>query len=196
MEQISLILGLFIINLTYKKINKEYKIKNKYHFLSFLISVFIVFLLKEVSFSSIIFIVLLESLLLLSFTDVKHFEISNKLYLFLIIPSILRFAFSTSYLESIASVLIVYITFWIFDKFIGIEKLGGADVKIILILSFYFLANDVLVFILLIFGFSTLFFIIEGVIKKTFMDLSIPMIVPITISFYILNFSTYCNNVF
>lgn len=193
-EKLIFIFILFLINLITLIFIKDFRCPKKYHIISFLISASLVFFLKELNINSILFLNIFELLIIVSFMDIIYYEISSRVYILIAIPCILQFIFSSSKIESLLSVFAIYITFWAFDKFVGIEKLGGADVKIMLILSFYFLASDVLLFVFYVFLFSACIFILERLIKKTYCDLQVPMIAAICIAFFIKNFSTYCFN--
>lgn len=185
---------LFFINLVTLLIIKDFKCPLKYHLFSFLISGSLVFFIIDYNIHSLLFLSVLELLLITSFMDIVHYEVSSRIYYLLFLFSFLQFIFSTSRVESILSVFAVFVTFWIFDKFVGIEKLGGADVKIMLILSFYFIASDVLLFVFFVFLFSAFIFIIERIVRKTYCDLQVPMIVPMCLAFFIKNISLYCVN--
>ena len=194
LEKLIFISVLLLINLVSIFLIKDFKCPIKYHIVSFLLSGSLVFFVKSFDINSIIFLSLLELLLIVSFMDIIHYEISSRVYILVAIPCLLQFIFSSSKIESILSVFAIYVTFWAFDKFVGIEKLGGADVKLMLILSFYFLASDVLLFVFYVFLFSAFIFILERIVKKTYCDLQVPMIAAMCIAFFIKNYSTYCFN--
>lgn len=185
---------LFLVNLFVFLINKDFKCPKKYHLFAFLIVEIMIFFLQEFSLHSLLFLILFEIMIILSFVDIVHFEINSKMYWVLFIPCLIQFISSISLVESFLSVFAVYVTFWIFDKFVGIEKLGGADVKIMLILSFYFLASEVLLFVLLVFAISAVIFILERIVKKTSCDLQVPMVAAMSIAIFIQKFGMYCFN--
>ena len=80
---------------------------------------------------------------------------------------------------------VIYLCFWVFDIFLGIEKLGGADVKIMLILSFYYPSTDIFSFVIWTFLVCTILFIFYMIRKKTIKNVKVPMIVGFAVSFFI-----------
>lgn len=189
---ISMIFNIIFINFLEKRLRSPIK----YQIISFLVSLIPVYFIETKTLESILFINVFFILLIYSFIDIKFFELSNKHYILLIIYSILSFVlsfFSDTYILHLLSVFAVYVTFFIFDKFVGIEKLGGADVKVMLILSLYFEATDVLFFTLITFVVSMLIFILERIVRKTFCDLQVPMIISIAVAFFISMYSYFCN---
>lgn len=186
MLAILFVMILILTSILFNIFVKKFKIKKIYYIISIILPSICLLYTRWYVIEFLLFLIIFEILTILSFVDIKYLEIDGKSYSFILIPSIVQFLFfSKSYLLGILSVLLVYFTFWIFDKMVGIEQLGGADVKIILILSLYFSASDIFSFIMYSFGISLLIFLILALKNKTFKDIKVPMIVAINISFFI-----------
>lgn len=179
-------LGFIVIDLIYlKKINK-FPIKKIMHLISIIIPSLCIIYTGYYNLEFFLFCAILEILLILGFTDITHFEIDKNSYWPLILFCTLKpLLFTTSLFDFALSPIIVYCCFWIFDKIWGIEKLGGADVKILLILSFYYPATDIFSFVIWAFLICTIMFFVYMIIKKSTKNIQVPMIVGFALSFFI-----------
>ena len=122
--------------------------------------------------------------------DCKYYEISGNSYWFLLLPSIaiMAISYKTMYLN-LFSFLLLFILFWIIDKLIGVEKIGGADVKILLILALTITFFDTFTLLAVSFLIDTLIYMIKLTIEKIKGNndkIKIPMIVAITIAWVII----------
>ena len=87
------------------------------------------------------------------------------------------------------SFLLLFILFWIIHKLIGVEKIGGADVKILLILALTITFFDTFTLLAVSFLIDTLIYMIKLTIEKIKGNndkIKIPMIVAITIAWVII----------
>jgi hypothetical protein len=133
----------------------------------------------------------LTILLTLSIIDLKYLEISGKSYIFLIIPSIASvFTLNLGY-TPIISLFIILLLFVLFDKLVGIEGFGGADIKTILILSLCFTLGDIFQFIYLSFAVTIIFYLILAIKQRKFKNIKIPMICTITLTYLYMNLWIY-----
>ncbi len=179
--------SLFILNF----FDKRFKISFKYQVFSIITSVLSLLYITSVYKLNIevtIFSTMFLLLMYFSFIDIKYYELANLHYLLIGLFSLAGFIFSIfsgTFMLHILSFIAVFGTFLAFDKFIGIEKLGGADVKVMMVMAVYFEITDVLYFVLMTFLISTVIFVLERIVRKTFCDLQVPMIVSICISFFI-----------
>jgi hypothetical protein len=133
---------------------------------------------------------ILLTLINLSFIDCKYFEISGHSYWFLLLPTIAIVILSyETMILNLASFLILFGVFWIIDKIVGIEKIGGADVKILLILALtvsFFETFSLLAFSFLLDTVIFMFkFTIDKIINKE-EKIRIPMIVSITLTWIVI----------
>ena len=182
-----LIFNLFFINFFERKL----RCPIKYQVFSVILGTVPLIINKDLTLNAFVFTLLFEVLLIYAFIDIKFFELSNWHYLIVIFYALFGFVLSFlshEYLLHLVSFFIMYATFFVFDKFVGIEKLGGADVKVMLSIALFFSAVDVLYFILMVFLISGIIFIIERIVRKSFCDLQVPMIVSIAIAFYLTEF--------
>lgn len=180
------LIGFILIDLIYYKKINTFPISKIMHLVSIIIPTACIIYTKFYNFEFFIFCCLLEILIILAFTDIKHFQIDKNSYWLIILFSALQaIFFTTSPLDFALSPLITYGCFWVFDKLWGIEKLGGADVKIMLILSFYYPATDIFSFVIWSFLICTVLFFVYMIIKKTIKNVQVPMIVGFAISFFI-----------
>lgn len=193
MKEIILNLSLFIfsfivIDFVYYKFVNKFPIKKYMHFLSIIIPSVIICYTRFFTFEFFLFCAILEILTILSFTDILHFEIDKKSYWLLLVLCFTKILFTTPeevIMDAALSPIIMYFVFWLFDKLFGIENLGGADVKIMLILSFYYPATDIFSFVIWTFGICLILFIIYSIKKRSLRKVQVPMIVGIALSFFI-----------
>lgn len=180
------LLSFILIDFIYlKKINK-FPIKKIWHISSIIIPTLCILYTGFYNFEFFLFCAILEILIILAFTDIKHFEIDkNSYWLLMLFCAIKPIFFTVNLLDFALSPLIVYGCFWIFDKIWGIEKLGGADVKILLILSFYYPAKDIFSFVIWAFLICTIIFLFLMIIKRKIKNIKVPMIVGFAVSFFI-----------
>lgn len=131
--------------------------------------------------------------------DCKYFEISGKSYYFLIIP-ILGYMFANplfSPISLIVSFIMILILMMLSDKLIGIEKIGGADVKLLLTMSLLFSYYEIVTIVFIIFLTNLLLLIFaRGIFyllrkKLGFKTVKIPMIVSIFLSVVIAQYFCY-----
>lgn len=131
--------------------------------------------------------------------DCKYFEISGKSYYFLIIP-ILGYMFTNpifSPISLIVSFIMILILMMLSDKLIGIEKIGGADVKLLLTMSLLFSYYEIVTIVFIIFLTNLLLLIFaRGIFyllrkKLGFKTVKIPMIVSIFLSVVIAQYFCY-----
>lgn len=131
--------------------------------------------------------------------DCKYFEISGKSYYFLIIP-ILGYMFVNplfSPISLIVSFIMILILMMLSDKLIGIEKIGGADVKLLLTMSLLFSYYEIVTIVFIIFLTNLLLLIFaRGIFyllrkKLGFKTVKIPMIVSIFLSVVIAQYFCY-----
>ena len=123
--------------------------------------------------------------------DLKYLEISGKSYIFLLLPAISSIFLFRNGLSAIISFIIILVIFIIFDKIFGIEGFGGADVKILLILSFCFKLEDVFTFVYLCLLLTIVVYFILAIKNRRFKKIKVPMIVPITIIFIYMSLWIY-----
>lgn len=128
----------------------------------------------------------------LSIADIKYYEISGKSYYFFIVPILILFAFNLQdVMQYLISLLIITSVFFLTDKIIGLG-IGGADIKLMMILSLTISLFDVLTFMLLSFVFVIVIFLIKYLFKVIqtkkikIKDLKIPMILAIYCSWMIM----------
>ena len=181
-------LNIILVDFVYYKFINKFPIKKWMHFVSIVIPLGCVLFTRFFTLEFFLFTLILEILLILAFTDVVFFEVDKRSYWLILLLSFVKvFALTTPDLifDVALSPIVVYGAFWVFDKIFGIEKLGGADVKLILILSFYFNAMDVFSFIIWIFIISTIIFIFFMIKQRGFRNIQVPMIVSIAISFFL-----------
>lgn len=125
----------------------------------------------------------------LSFTDYKYYEISGKSYWFIILPLLfLVLSNIPILLQFVISFFIVFLLFLIVDKVIGIEKIGGADIKLLLLLSITIPYHDAFLFLMFSFLFDCIIFVIKYIYYKLISKnerVQIPMIIAINIAWII-----------
>ena len=181
------------IDFIYFKFIKEFPIKIWMHLISIVVPSGMIFYLNTFSIETFCYCTIMEILIILGFTDVLHFEISKNSYwllLALCYASILLTTSGASLFDAALSPIVMYFVFWVFDHLFGIEKLGGADVKLMLILSFYFDATELFQFVILVFGFCAFLFFIYAFIKMKFRRVQVPMIVGIALGFIVQGYLT------
>ena len=184
------IIRLFVTMILYRKFVNKFPIKWWMSIISFLVPTVSIIYTNYFTLEFFVFCIIQEVLLILAFTDILYFEIDKKSYWLLLVLSFIMFINNALYpevhlLDVAICPLIMYLIFWIFDKIFGIEKLGGADVKLMLILSFYYPATDIFSFVIVTFGISTILFIIYAIKQKGIKNVQVPMIVGIALSFFI-----------
>lgn len=180
------LVSLVVIDFIYFKWINKFQIKWFMHIISILVPLVCVIIFKEYTPKFLIFCLTLEVLMILGFKDIMYYEVERDSYWILFLLAFIKILFFTTHIfEACLSPIVIYICFWVFDKIIGIEKLGGADVKIILIMSFYYCALDVFSFILYTFLVCTLLFIGYMIKQRTFKQVKVPMIVGIATSFFL-----------
>lgn len=150
---------------------------------------------KNIDFSILPYLLIILTLSNLSFVDCKHYEVSGRSYWFLLIPAcaILFMQGNQLYLNLLSFVL-MFCTFWIIDKLVGIEKIGGADIKILFILALTITMWDSLMLVILSFFVDVLIFVFAYPIHKIFKKegaVKIPMIVAISLSWILLCFMQF-----
>ena len=124
-------------------------------------------------------------LVLLAGEDIDWLEIDGFSYLPIAIPALIQFCtFPTGVFFTILTPIFMYVTLFIFDKIIGIENIGGADCKLLLLLSFVIPADGVVDFVIGIAATSILLFIIYA-IKNKRLKVQIPMIVSIMVAYFL-----------
>ena len=173
---------------------KDFKVKNICYILSPILTGVILglyyYFSRSFNVSLLPYSLILVVLINLSFIDCKYYEISGNSYWFLLLPSIaiMAISYKTMYLN-LFSFLLLFILFWIIDKLIGVEKIGGADVKILLILALTITFFDTFTLLAVSFLIDTLIYMIKLTIeniKGNNDKIKIPMIVAITIAWVII----------
>lgn len=154
---------------------------------------------ERISLAQICLVIITLILTNLSFTDFKYYEISGKSYWFLIIPVGIYMFVNNIYpfWKCIISGIVMFIILFIIDKLVGIERIGGADVKLLMITSFMFSIYEILIFFMLVFAIDIILFLILkaiNLIRTNNEQVKIPMIVAISISVVMLTY--LCNFVF
>ena len=147
------IISLFVTMILYRKFVNKFPIKWWMSIVSFLVPTISIIYTNYFTLEFFVFCIVQEVLLILAFTDILYFEIDKKSYWLLLVLSFIMFINNALHpevhlLDVAICPLIMYLIFWIFDKIFGIEKLGGADVKLMLILSFYYPATDIFSFVI------------------------------------------------
>ena len=175
---------------------KDFTVKKYWYFISVLLTFLVcvayyyfsgVFGLKVLPYALNLLI-----LINMSIVDCEYFEVDGKSYWFLFLPT-LAIPILNHYIfaEYLFSFLLMFAVFWIIDKIIGVEKIGGADVKILLILALSVSFYDCISLLGVSFIVDVLFFIIKAPIdklRKKTEKTKIPMIVSITITWILICF--------
>ena len=183
--------ALIIYQISFFFIVNDFKIKNYFYLISPIITFIIPFLLNKNSLINLPLYLIIQTLINLSMIDLKYLEISGKSYIFLLLPAISSIFLFRNGLSAIISFIIILVIFIIFDKIFGIEGFGGADVKIILILSFCFKLEDVFTFVYLCLLLTIVVYFILAIKNRRFKKIKVPMIVPITIIFIYMSLWIY-----
>lgn len=196
------VLLLFSIQgLWFKIIEEDFSLSlKKYLLIASIISILSVaymFIFSEFNIATICLSILAMFFTNLSIIDFKFFEISGKSYYFLIIPIIVYMFTNNMYpwWTCLISGILMLLFFMILDKIIGIEKIGGADVKLMLLGALMFTYYDLLLFVCFTFIFDIILFVILAIInaiKKGEKGIQIPMIVAISMS--ILALTIFCKH--
>lgn len=176
MEKYLLALGsgvlVFLIQLLWTKTIKDFTYSNK-----ICISIGLVFAIITSAFLIITedkalpiacISVIIMILTNLSIIDCKYYEISGDSYWFLI-PPVILYAISNGMYPAWACLISGLLTLGIMmltDKIIGIEKIGGADVKLMLITALMFSYYEILIYMLFIFASDIIIFIISFMVNK------------------------------
>lgn len=175
---------------------KDFKIKNIFYILSPILCGIIIglyyYFYEYVPLTLIPFSLILVILINLSFIDCKYYEISGHSYWFLLIPALITVPLAgPTFYENLLGFVMSFAFFWVIDKIIGIEKIGGADVKILMILAFTISVFDFFSLLGISFLLDMVLFMIKlpidkirGSTEKT----RIPMIVAITTAWVLLCF--------
>lgn len=132
----------------------------------------------------------------LALIDCKHFEISGKTYKFFIIPVIGYILTNPIFdvVSMIFSFIIILFLLILCDKLVGIERIGGADVKLILIMSLLFSYYEIMTVIFVIFFINLLLWLVTKIIyiiRKNEAAIKIPMLVSVFLSFILLQYFCY-----
>lgn len=172
---------------------KEFKVKNIFYLLSVIITGVVLggyyYFNQNIGLELIPYSLILLILINLSIIDCKYYEIDGKSYWYLLLPTIAVLILSYEKMAlHLFSFILIYGIFWLIDKAVGIERIGGADVKILLILSLTITFYDAVLLLSLSFVVDVILFGIKFVINKIrgINDKTkIPMIVSITIAWII-----------
>lgn len=175
---------------------KDFKIHKIFYFISVILTISIVgfswYLKGAISSSLIPYSLILLILTNLSFIDCKYYEVSGHSYWFLLLPALtIPILNYDIFLEYIICAILYFVFFFIVDKIVGIEKIGGADVKILLILALTISFWDSFSLLAISFLLDTILFILKFPIDKIFgkkEKTKIPMIVAITIAWILVCF--------
>lgn len=183
--------ALIIYQISFFFIVNDFKLKNYFYLISPIITFIIPFLLNNNHLINLPLYLIIQTLINLSMIDLKYLEISGKSYIFLLLPAISSIFLFRNGLSAIISFIIILVIFIIFDKIFGIEGFGGADVKILLILSFCFKLEDVFTFIYLCLLLTIVVYFILAIKNRRFKKIKVPMIVSITIIFIYMSLWIY-----
>lgn len=172
---------------------KEFKVKNIFYLVSIILTGVglgaYYYFSQTIGLELIPYALILLILVNLSIVDCKYFEVDGKSYWYLLLPTIAVLILTYEELAlHLFSFILIYGIFWLIDKAVGVEKIGGADVKILLILSLTITFYDGVLLLslsfiidVILFGLKFVINKIRGINDKT----KIPMIVSITISWVI-----------
>lgn len=185
----------FIYQITWiKKIN-DFKLKNFYYIFSFLIVIGYMFLfdkiIEPINYSHIPYFLIFLVMTNLSIIDCKYYEISGKSYGFIIVPALSMIIFQKSlFWQPLLGFIIIFILFFLIDKIVGIEKIGGADVKLLLLLCLTIPYYDVFMLLFITFFIDTIIFIVKFIWYKLSNKkerIQIPMIIAINLAWIIVS---------
>jgi Flp pilus assembly protein protease CpaA len=180
----------------YQKLINKFVLNNKalvvIGIISIIVSTLLFLYIKNISFLLFIGIILcFTGLIDLSVTDFKYYEIDPKAYYFILVPVLI--IAGCNYLriwENLISFGLVFIVFELIDKLFGIEKLGGADVKLLLILSIGIPYYNVFMFLFFSFVINYILYLVRFIInklqKEPVKNVSVPMIIAITLGWTII----------
>ena len=193
MEIIGLSAGILLYQIFWYLFIKDFKVKNIWYIVSVLLSGCVLgayyYFHQAIGIELLPYALNLVILINLSVIDCKYYEISGKSYWFLLFPSIAIVILNYPiFLEHLISFLIIFLIFWVIDKIVGVEKIGGADVKILMILAMTISYFDCITLMGLSFIIDVVFFMIKFPIDKIMGKTErtkIPMIVSITIAWII-----------
>lgn len=185
-----------LIQCLWVKLIKDFKLKNiTYGIISGIITIGYIFyslFLFSPSPESISIFLVFMILTNLAITDYKYYEISGKSYYFLY-PPIAVYIFSNTmykWYECLISCAIIFVLLFIIDKIVGVEKIGGADIKLMLLTSLLFSYSEIMILTIVMFSLDFVLYGIMSIInmisgKKT---VAIPMIIAIWLSVVVLFF--------
>ena len=193
MEIIALGAGILLYQIFWCLFIKDFKVKNIWYIVSVLLTFVILggyyYFNGGIGIKLLPYALNLLILINLSIIDCKYFEISGKSYWYLFFPTIAILILNYPImLEHLISFLIIFLIFWVIDKIVGVEKIGGADVKILMILALSITFFDSITLLGLSFVFDVAFFMIKFPIDKMCGKkerTKIPMIISITIAWII-----------
>lgn len=166
--------------------------------------VFFIYILQpaEHSLNNVYFFCILLGLVYIAFVDTIHFEIDRCSYFLIAIPTLFSLATHIpGNLDLVAqktlSAAFVFVFLMLASLVVGIKHIGGADIKVLLILSFTVLFDFVFVYLFLCFiicGAIGLAHVIYRAIKNRYIPakkrpkIRIPMLVAITFAWVFIQF--------
>lgn len=193
MEIIALGAGVLLYQIFWYLFIKDFKVKNMWYIISVALTFVILggyyYFHNGIGIELLPYALNLVILINLSIIDCEYFEISGKSYWYLFFPTIAILILNYPImLEHLISFIIIFSIFWIIDKIVGVEKIGGADVKILMILALTVSFFDSITLLGLSFVFDVFFFMVKFPIDKIrgkTERTKIPMIVSITLAWII-----------
>lgn len=195
------LIALFLYN-TF--IEDRFKLTKSFYIVSTVISslliVFINALVPNITiYTSCIYHFLITYLIILTFTDIQHYEISSKSYYFILIPVLVKILIGRSIKVPIINIIMSFVVLFLLEKInYYISKstnpkiteyetgLGGADIKLLLILSLILPKYSIFSFLIFTMFFGLMFYVLRSMIKRDFEDKKIPLIFGITCSFVLM----------
>ena len=171
--------------LFYKDI-KTKRINDKLYLLSNVLSIVFFVILSNFNILNVFKFMIIQTLLILAFVDIKHLEVDPKSYKYLLIPTLLN-AFINNFppITNFISTIVVFLIFFLADKTMPSDNIGGGDIKILLILSFNFALLDVFSFMYMTLFINILLYLFLAIKNKRLKNVATPMIVSITASCFI-----------
>ena len=199
MVLLALTISIILYQILWYFLIPDFKIRNIFYFLSPIITMGFLgiwyFYHQMIDISLIPYLLIILTLSNLSFVDCKYYEVSGKSYWFLLVPAcVILFMTGNQMYLNLLSFVLMFATFWIIDKLVGIEKIGGADIKILFILALTITMWDSLMLVILSFFVDVIIFVFSYPIHKILKKegaVKIPMIVAISIAWIILCFMAY-----
>ena len=183
---------------------KEFRVNKLFYLLSIIIANVVMFICFEYSPLFLPLLLVIQTLLILSFIDIFYLEVDPKSYIYLIIPTIVMIFITNRFLPALFSFLFVFFVLFIMEKLnetvynfnlrrnkdgFDLERvedyggIGGADIKIMLILCTWFNLMDAFSFLFVCITFTTVLYAFLALWKRKLNDIKIPMIVSISIAF-------------